>query len=107
MNNQIIGFASICAFRDGNEDNLFGEISAIYLHPDYWRKGLGARLCLAALTELSNVGYKVVLLWVLADNTQARMFYQNLGFQESGKTKLEEFYDGGALLSEVLYKKQL
>ncbi len=104
INNQIIGFASVCAFRDGFADNSQGEISAIYLHPDYWRKGLGAKLCAAALNELSKLGYKEVLLWVLEDNSQARRFYENLGFELEGKTKLEEFYDDGALLNEVLYK---
>ena len=107
MNSQVIGFASICAFRDGGEGSLCGEISTMYLHPDYWRKGFGTKLCSAAMAELFNMGYKEVLLWVLADNNQARKFYENIGFQAQAKTKLEEFYDGGSLLSEVLYKKRL
>ena len=106
-NNQLIGFASICEFRDRDKGNLSGEISAIYLHPDYWRNGLGTKLCQAALTELSKAGHKEALLWVLADNTQARLFYENQGFQATNETKLEEFYDGGALLMEILYKKVL
>lgn len=107
INNQLIGFASICAFRDAGKDDFQGEISAIYLLPDYWRKGFGAKLCEAALNELSKIGYKEALLWVLADNHQARIFYENLGFFPEDKTKLEEFYDGGALLTEVLYKKKI
>lgn len=107
VSNHIIGFASICDFREGNKSNASGEIKAIYLHPDYWRKGFGTKLCLAALDELSKCGYKEVFLWVLADNMQARMFYKNLGFDPTGETKLEEFYEGGALLSEVLYRKKL
>ena len=106
-NNNIFGFTSICKFRDRIKDNLSGEISAIYLHPDYWRKGFGTKLCLAALKNLSDMGYKKALLWVLADNLQARLFYQNLGFEATEETKLEEFYDGGALLTEVLYRKKL
>jgi len=106
-NNHLIGFASICEFRDGNKGNLSGEISAIYLDPDYWRHGFGTKLCQATLTELSKAGYKEALLWVLADNTQAQLFYEYLGFQATSETKLEEFYDGGALLSEILYKKAL
>lgn len=105
--NQIVGFVGICDFRDGNKGTLCGEISAIYLHPDHWRKGYGTKLCLAALEALSPKGYKKVFLWVLADNIPARMFYKNLGFEATGDTKLEEFYDGGALLSEVLYKKDI
>ncbi|CAM2779822.1 GNAT family N-acetyltransferase [Legionella worsleiensis] len=105
--NHLIGFASVCEFRDGNKGNLSGEISAIYLHPGYWRNGFGTKLCQAALTELSKAGYKEALLWVLEDNTPAQMFYENQGFQATSETKLEEFYDGGALLREVLYKKVL
>ena len=106
-NNQIIGFASICEFRDRNEGNSLGEISAIYLHPNYWRQGYGTMLCLAAIAEVSRAGYKEVLLWVLMDNIPARLFYENLDFQSTGESKLEEFYDGGALLSELLYRKKL
>jgi len=107
MDSQILGFASICAFRDGGDDDFQGEISAIYLNPDYWRKGIGAKLCMAAVNELSKIGYKEVLLWVLKDNNKARKFYEKLGFFPEDKTKLEEFYDGGALLTEVLYKKHI
>lgn len=103
----IIGFASICAFRDINPDNSIGEISAIYLHPDYWRMGLGTQLCVAAMSELVTLGCEKVALWVLEDNIQARGFYEALGFELSESTKLEEFYEGGALLKEVLYVKTL
>ena len=105
IDDKIIGFASICAFRDAEKNQLTGEISAIYLHPKYWRQGLGSQLCLAALAELAAIKYKVVYLWVLSDNTQARSFYESLGFEVTGSTKMEEFYEGGALLEEVLYKK--
>lgn len=108
MENQLVGFASICAFRDANNTERFmGEISAIYLHPNFWRKGLGAQLCKAALSELTKLGYQEVGLWVLEANAQARSFYEALGFEATGATKLEEFYEGGALLEEMLYKKAL
>ncbi|CDZ76505.1 Phosphinothricin N-acetyltransferase [Legionella massiliensis] len=107
IDNQIVGFASICTFRDFMADQSMGEISAIYLDPDYWRLGLGTKLCWAALTELENSGYKTVFLWVLKDNLQACKFYEALGFTLTDLTKLEEFYEGGALLTQVLYKKKL
>ncbi|MBI2785677.1 MAG: GNAT family N-acetyltransferase [Legionella longbeachae] len=102
IDNQIIGFASICAF---DADNSMGEISAIYLHPDYWRMGFGTKLCQAAISELANLGYSKILLWVFEANIQAQKFYDSLGFSAANSTKLEEFYDGGALLKEVLYQK--
>lgn len=107
IDSKIVGFASVCAFRDDSIDGIKGEISAIYLHPDYWRRGLGTKLCHAALSELSGAGYKTVYLWVLSDNHQSRKFYESLGFQVTGATKMEEFYEGGALLEEVLYQRAL
>lgn len=104
-NNKIVGFASICAFR-GDGFSKSGEISAIYLSPQYWRNGYGSELCLAAIERLANAGYKDVLLWVLIDNTSARHFYENLGFEATEDTKLEEFYEGGSLLKEMLYRKR-
>lgn len=106
-NNKIAGFASVCTFRDADNDNKLGEISAIYLDPDYWRAGLGSQLCVAAMEELAKAGYREVLLWVMSDNIQGRLFYEKLGFQVTSKTRLEEFYEGGALLKELLYKKAL
>lgn len=106
-NNQLVGFASIGVFDDFDADGSMGEIKAIYLHPDYWRKGLGTQLCLAALSELAALGYRKVLLWVFEDNIQARKFYDALGFEATSSTKLEEFYEGGALLKEILYQKMI
>lgn len=107
INKKVIGFASICSFRDAEEKKkeVEGEISAIYLHPSYWRQGLGKKLCQAALSELVNLGFKEVFLWVLSENSQARSFYESLGFKMANDRKLEAFYEGGPLLEEVLYKK--
>ncbi|MGC1182096.1 N-acetyltransferase family protein [Legionella sp.] len=102
--NQTVGFVSISPFHEGNTDSLMGEISALYLQPDYWHMGLGAKLCLAALAELANQGYKKVFLWVLEANAQARRFYEALGFVGTTSTKLKEFYEGSALLQEILYE---
>jgi ribosomal protein S18 acetylase RimI-like enzyme len=107
IDQQIVGFASICEFRAFSVDSSMGEISAIYLDPEYWRMGLGTKLCLAAIAELAKQGYKKILLWVFEANVQAQKFYDSLGFSAISSTKLVEFYEGGALLKEVLYQKVL
>jgi L-amino acid N-acyltransferase YncA len=107
INHEIVGFASICPFRNFSADSSKGEISAIYLHPDCWRKGLGTQLCQAAIAELERQGYKKILIWIFEANLQARKFYDAMGFSATSSTKLEEFYEGGALLKEVLYQKIL
>lgn len=105
LDNQMVGFVSVCLFRDASSDSAIGEISAIYIHPEYWRKGFGTRLCWAAISELEKQGYKKVVLWVLEGNAQARKFYEALGFEATSSTKLEEFYESGALLTDILYQK--
>jgi GNAT superfamily N-acetyltransferase len=107
VHEQPLGFASICMFRDENAELSMGEISAIYLYPDYWRRGFGTQLCLAALSELNHRGYNTVFVWVLAANDQVRGFYESLGFEATKSTQLKEFYEGGALLQEILYRKIL
>ncbi|MFT4059756.1 MAG: GNAT family N-acetyltransferase [Legionella sp.] len=107
INERIVGFASVCQFRDQHIDRSMGEISAIYIHPDNWRMGFGRQLCLAAIAELTKQHYKTIGLWVLVANIQARQFYDALGFEATSVTKLEEFYEGGALLQEILYRKSL
>ena len=107
VEHNIVGFTSICSFRDSYQEGLHGEISTMYLHPKCWRKGLGTQLCKSALAELSKLNYQDVHLWVLSDNRQARNFYESLDFIPTDPTKMEEFYVGGALLEETLYKKTL
>ncbi|ARG97014.1 GNAT family N-acetyltransferase [Legionella micdadei] len=105
VEDKVVGFASVCRFRNAHAEDSSGEISAIYLDPHYWRMGLGTKLCTAAISELESQGYKKIFLWVLEGNTQARKFYESLNFKATNTTKLEEFYEGGALLTEILYWK--
>jgi ribosomal protein S18 acetylase RimI-like enzyme len=104
--NRIIGFTTFCEFRDETEDNSLGEISAIYLLPEYWHQNFGTELCTFALNELSKLDYKEALVWVLADSEPARTFYESLGFQQTLETKLEEISTDESLV-KVLYKKTL
>lgn len=105
--NKIIGFASLCPSRDKNTDpKKCGEISAIYLHPDFWHQGLGKKLCQAALSELEMSGFSEVIVWALKENEQARRFYIALEFTETDHTKSEP-YNEDIILNEVRYKRKL
>lgn len=101
---QIVGFASMCQYRESDADQTQGEISAIYLHPDYWRRGLGTKLCQSALLELKRMGFDEIFVWVVNDNNLARRFYESLGFELTQSCKTDDFADG-VILQEVLYRK--
>lgn len=89
IQNKIIGFVSICAARDSDKDTKqCGEISSIYLDPDYWQQGFGKVLCSFALSKLKDIGYNEVIVWVVKGNKQARQFYESLGFVLDGKEEI-------------------
>jgi len=77
-----------------------GELYALYLHPDHWGTGLGARLHTAALRRLHEHGFASAVLWVLAGNERALAFYRRAGWTEDGGTKLDHG-PGGAELNEI------
>lgn len=59
----------------------YAEICSFYLIPEYFRKGLGTALMKSVIDEIYNEGYKHCYLWVLDANSNARMFYENMGFR--------------------------
>ena len=55
------------------------EVTVLYLHPGWWRLGLGRSLLRRSLQEIAAAGYREAHLWVLACNANARAFYSKLG----------------------------
>lgn len=84
---EVTGFLAIGPARKDDEVG-FGEIWAIYLHPDYWGRGYGGALLKFGLEELHERGFNVIVLWVLTNNDQARGFYERFGFQTDGATSV-------------------
>jgi ribosomal protein S18 acetylase RimI-like enzyme len=70
------------------------EIPALYLHPDFWRGGIGTALQAAAVEELRARGYREVVLWVLELNEGARAFYERLGFVADWPAVGHDWADG-------------
>ncbi len=69
-----------------------GEIYEIYLKPEFQGVGLGAKLFLAARRELSALGMRGHVAWVLEDNFNAMRFYQNAGGDDIAEGS--ETFDG-------------
>ncbi len=77
-----------------------GEIYALYLHPDFWRKGIGTALIKHAARELKERKHSTICLWVLDANTRARGFYEKMGGQKLGGKMIDI---GPSKLKEVCY----
>ena len=72
---QILGFATTAPSRDADLAD-YGELCALYVHPDRWGKGIGTALVAAARAHLFESGFRDALLWVLAGNLRAERFYR-------------------------------
>ncbi len=93
----------ICHFSEArNRDNeVWGEVVAIYLLPEIWGRGQGRVLLQYSLGELKKKGFQNVCLWVLKDNIRARTFYEKNGFRVSGNEREIEIAE--CRTSEVEY----
>lgn len=58
-------------------------IENLYVHPSHWGKGYGT-----ALLNFAEKHCKTPHLWVLSSNQRARRFYENRGYQWSGREKI-------------------
>ena len=68
--------------KDGFSDTA--EIDQFYLAPSVIGKGLGSRLMEYILKELSDKGFKQVVLFVMEGNERAVRFYVQNGFKPDG-----------------------
>ena len=65
----------------------YAELICIHSLRDQWGKGYGSKMMNTVLQDITIAGYSKVMLWVFADNTRARNFYEAHGFTTKGKIK--------------------
>lgn len=99
---RVIGFCHAAESRDGDASPAVGEVTAIYLHPDYVGTGVGRRLWSAAIEHLGTQGFSEVTVWVLDTNTRGRSFYERVGLTLDGATKTDELR--GFPVTELRYR---
>jgi GNAT superfamily N-acetyltransferase len=91
MGDAIVGFAATGPplVPDDRADPTLGDLYALYLNPDVWRRGIGTQLHAAALDRLRSCGFTHAGLWVLDDNHRACRFYYRLGWSDTGRTQID------------------
>jgi GNAT superfamily N-acetyltransferase len=80
-------------------DPTLGDLYALYLVPDVWRRGIGTRLHAAALDRIRSCGFTHAGLWVLDTNERALRFYLHHGWTDTGRSQLDRG-PGGTELHE-------
>lgn len=96
-----VGFSLI---GDSGDDG-WGELLAIYVHPDWWGAGHGHELMIASERELTSLGFDRAMLWVLESNQRARDFYERHGWALAKPIRLEDI--GGRQVTELRYERAL
>jgi len=86
INNKIIGRLAFAKCEDSDKQKA-GEIGSIYLLEEFWNKGYGKEMLDFALTNLRNMEFNEIILWVLEENTRARKFYEKHGFVLDGANR--------------------
>jgi ribosomal protein S18 acetylase RimI-like enzyme len=69
------------------DEPALGHLARLYVHPAWWGRGVGTRLHVAALGDLTDRGFSEATLWVLEANSRARGWYERLGWKPTGKRK--------------------
>lgn len=100
----ICGFATTGPCRDPDKVGV-GELYALYVHPDWWDRGVGRLLIDGGRCRLAEYGFSEAVLWVLRGNKRAERFYRIDGWEPDGHRRLQDVH--GVTLDEVRYARSL
>lgn len=81
------GFVSCGCSRDADACSAWGEVIALYVLPEFQRRGLGSALLRHGLGYLRGEGCHQAVLWTAAINRDAISFYRRHGFAADGQEK--------------------
>ena len=85
VNGAIRGYSFTRPTEDDDLNPLeVAELTALYLHPDFFNTGLGKPLLERAVAGMRNQGFLQAVLWVLDDNARAIHFYRREGWRPDG-----------------------
>jgi GNAT superfamily N-acetyltransferase len=101
----VVGWIAFGTCRDTDKDETWAEVEALYVLPEFWRRGVGERLSDSARALLRSAGFSFVALWVLSENHRARGFYHRIGFDHDESTK--DISIAGTPLTEIRYRSSL
>ncbi|HSC49495.1 MAG TPA: GNAT family N-acetyltransferase [Gaiellaceae bacterium] len=66
-------------------------LDGLYVLPEWWSRGIGRALHDHVLDRLRAAGSKECHLWALEHNDRARRFYERLGWQADGTSRVVPF----------------
>jgi ribosomal protein S18 acetylase RimI-like enzyme len=104
IHDKILGFATT---RPSQESDLphHGELTALYVDPDSWGRGIGVALVSAARAHLVSLSLRHAYLFTLVDNLRAQRFYKSDQWTPDGLTRTDTFW--GAAVHILRFQRTL
>lgn len=90
-----VGIMRIAPPQDDDVADAAYELHYIYLHPDYFRRGIGTKATEFAFDTVRSLCKRAMTLWVLEENVNSIRFYEKCGFVADGKTRSSEYGTAG------------
>jgi GNAT superfamily N-acetyltransferase len=109
LDGRLVGMVHASPSHDDDAMAGTGEIAAIHVEPGLHGQGIGGRVLAAAEDDLRAAGFHRATLWTLAENHEARRFYEAKGWRADGTTKhvFMGDFDGLPIVDEVRYERDL
>ena len=104
LDDVIVGVMSVAPAHGDDADDAIYDLQAIYLHPDYYRQGIGSTAMEFAFDIARKLNKTAMILWVFKDNINSINFYKKNGFVPDGKTRILEY---GKPLNAIRMRKEL
>lgn len=76
-------------FDKGVVPRYGAEIYALYIHPNYFRQGIGKALFIETCKNLSQQNLNSMLLWTYKKNKRAGAFYEMMNGQRIAKKRVD------------------
>jgi putative acetyltransferase len=82
---KVVGLVTVSI--EGEEIHRYDSWLSIYVHKEFWHKGVGAQLMKAVIDVARDIGLKRITLVVFAGNEAAIRMYKKIGFKVEGRSE--------------------
>jgi L-amino acid N-acyltransferase YncA len=82
--NGVIGYLGFFHFMNDRPGYFITADLAVYLHPEYQRKGLGTYLLSQAITHAPSLGIETLTATIFASNSGSVHLFEKMGFERWG-----------------------
>ncbi|MCL2406648.1 MAG: GNAT family N-acetyltransferase [Defluviitaleaceae bacterium] len=87
---EIAGTMKLDEATDDDLSKEYCEMHYIYLHPRYFRQGIGTFAVAFAVNKARELGKTYISVWVISENINSVGFYEKNGFVADGTIKTQE-----------------